>query len=123
MRARTPEEIERLFPEHMRSGNLDAALALYEPTFAFYRREGRVNVGIDALREELAPLAGKQVEFQFTQRRVARSGDLALIYDGWRVISPREMAGPALEVVWRQVDGSRTEAAGDPFAAMRGSAS
>ncbi len=122
MRASTPEEIERLFPEYMRRGNLDGALALYEPTFAFYRREGRVNVGIEALREELAPLADKQVEFQFTQRRVARAGDLALIYDGWRVISPREMAGPPIEVVWRQTDKSWTFAAGDPFAA-RGSAS
>ena len=81
MRAATPEEIERLFSESMRRGDLEGALACYEPALAFWKRENRVKVGIESLREELAPLASERAEFRYINRKVARSGNLALIYD------------------------------------------
>jgi len=108
----TPDDIERLFPEFMRRGDLDAALALYEPTFVFTRREGRVKVGIEALREELAPFAANKAEVQMSLRRVARTGDYALIYNEWRVLHPQELEGAAIQVVRRQVGGIRTGAIG-----------
>lgn len=111
------DDIERLFPEFMSRGDLDAALALYEPTIAFYRREGQVKVGIEALREDLAPLAAKKAEVQMTLRRVARTGDFALVYDEWRVLHPKELEGATIQVVRRQTDGTWRSFAGDPFPA------
>jgi len=122
MRASTPEEIERLFPESMRRGELDAALACYAPALAFWKRENKVNVGIESLREELAPLASEKAEFRFINRRVVGFG-LTLIYDEWRAVRPREKAEYVIEIVWRPLDKSWTFAAGDPFAVMSGSAS
>jgi hypothetical protein len=94
---------------------VDGALALYEQNLAFWKREGKVNVGIESLRLELAPLAGMKLEFQFAARKVARSGNLALIYDEWRVAGPRELQGSPIQIVWRQP--------GKPLTVKTGSAS
>src|SRR5262249_40621050 len=55
MPARTPEETCRLFREAIRKGDLESALAIYDPEAALLNRDGVIKEGAAGLREELAP--------------------------------------------------------------------
>jgi uncharacterized protein (TIGR02246 family) len=123
MAARTPEDIDRLFTEHMAAGDIDGIVALYEPGGVLVSPEGVPTAGHSAVRAALAPLAAMRPQMTMNIRRVVRSAeDLAVVYNDWKLaaVDPngREvtMAGKAIEVSRRQAEGSWLFAVDDPFA-------
>lgn len=87
MNARTLEEICQLFQQHMDRGDVDALLGLYDRQVAFVNEVGEVKSGIDALREELAPVAARKPRFDFEVKQITRAGDIALMHTWWTVSS------------------------------------
>jgi len=123
MAARTPEDLDRLFAEHMAAGDVDAVVALYEPGGVLVSAEGVPTTGPAAIRAALARLAAMRPQMTMNVRRVVRTADdLAVVYNDWKMSAvdsagrPVEMAGKAIEVSRRQGDGSWLLAVDDPFA-------
>jgi ketosteroid isomerase-like protein len=115
MPASTPEDICRLFQRHMREGDIDAMLALYDPSVAFRNRSGDVRRGKEALREELLPFAAARASFEFEVLEVIEAGDVALMHTSWRIATPAPVSLYALEVARRQPDGTWCWLIGDPY--------
>lgn len=103
MLAKSPEEICRLFRQHMRDGDLDSVLSLYDPEAVFLNQAGEVKKG-EGLRQELAHLAAAKAAFDLQIRQVIQSGDTALMHTEWEVSSPRRMSLHAVEVARRRRD-------------------
>jgi uncharacterized protein (TIGR02246 family) len=123
MTARTPEDCDRLFAEHLNAGDLEALLALYEPGCALVQADGGVATGHAAIREVLGRLVAMRPTIRTEIVKVVRAGDdLAIVYDDWSMTAKRadgtpiERSGKALEVVRRQADGTWRVAIDDPFA-------
>lgn len=121
MNARSPEDICRLFQEHMAGGEIDAVLCLYDPGVAFVNEAGEVKSGLDALRKELAPVAARKPRFGFEVKQIARSGDIALVHTWWSVCfdGHEPLSVHAIEVAGRQPDGAWRWLIGDPFTVGR----
>ena len=129
MPAQKPEECDALFGEHVNAGDLEALLALYEPTCAFVEGDGGVVVGYDALRASFTRLLAMQPRIDVAVVKVVPAGEgVAMLYSDWRLRGkgadgqPIARAGRAIEVVRRQPDGTWRVAADDPFARGRGDA-
>jgi uncharacterized protein (TIGR02246 family) len=117
MPASSPQEIDDLFVEYMKNGDLESVLTLYEDEVIFVNREGQPRHGTVALREELRSFAANKQQFEFNIRRVVEAGDTALVHNHWKAASPPGPSGYALEVSWRQPDGTWRWLIGDPFTA------
>jgi uncharacterized protein (TIGR02246 family) len=127
MPARKPEECDVLFGEYMNAGDLEALLALYEPTCGYVQGDGGVVVGPEAIRASFTRLLAMKPRIEITVVKVVPAGDgLAMVYSDWRLTAKGPdgalvtRAGRALEVVRRQTDGTWRLAADDPFARGRG---
>jgi uncharacterized protein (TIGR02246 family) len=123
MTARTPEDCDRLFAEHVNAGDLEALLALYEPGCTLVRADGDAATGHAAIREVLGRLVAMRPTIRTEIVKVVRTGgDLAIVYNDWSMAAKRadgtpiERSGKALEVVRRQADGTWRFAIDDPFA-------
>jgi uncharacterized protein (TIGR02246 family) len=121
--ARTPEDCDRFFAEHVNAGDLDALVALYEPGGSLVQADGGVAVGHAKIREVLGRLVALRPTLHTEIVKVVQTGaDLAIVYNDWRMTAKRpdgtsvERAGRALEVVRRQADGTWRFAIDDPFA-------
>jgi uncharacterized protein (TIGR02246 family) len=119
MPAKTPEEICRLFQQHMAEGDIDSVLSIYDPEAVFLNQSGEVKKSREALRQEFAPFAAMKVRFDFDIRQVVQTGDIALMHTAWKVSSPQEMSVYAIEVARRQADGTWRWLIGDPFTVGR----
>jgi uncharacterized protein (TIGR02246 family) len=97
MPARSPKEIDDLFVEYMKNGDLESVLTLYEDDVIFVNREGQPRHGTAALREELASFAANKQQFEFNIRRVVEAGDIALVHNQWQAARLRagSIAPPA----------------------------
>jgi len=116
MAAKTPEETCRLFREAMRKGDLDSALAIYDPEAVFLNRNGEIKNGPSEIREVLAPFAAARATFDYRFKRIIRAGDIALLHTLWNVAMPGlPMSVHAIEVARRQPDGTWRWLIGDPF--------
>src|SRR6478609_8526042 len=105
MRARLPEDCDRLFAEGVNAGDADAVVALYEEGASFVQREG-VAVGPAAIRPLIVKMLAGKPRITCNVRRVVRMGeDLALLYNDWILSSAGadgqtvERSGKALELV------------------------
>ena len=122
MTARTPEDCDRLFAEHVNAGDLGALLALYEPGCALVKSDGNVVAGHAAIREVMARLIAMRPTMRTEVTKVVRTGDaLAIVYNDWSLTAKAadgatiERTGRALEVVRKQPDGTWRFAIDDPF--------
>jgi uncharacterized protein (TIGR02246 family) len=122
MSARTPEECDRLFAEHVNAGDVEALLALYEPGCALVKSDGTVATGQAAIHGVMARLIQMRPTIRTQVTKVVRTGEaLAIVYNDWSLTakgtdgSTIERAGRALEVVRRQPDGGWKFAIDDPF--------
>jgi uncharacterized protein (TIGR02246 family) len=122
MTARTPEECDALFERHLNAGDLDALVALYEPTATLVANPGEVSVGHAAIRDALGGFIAAKAQLHLEVGQILRSGDdLAVLYNDWsgHYTDPDgtrvEVAGQAMEVVRRQPDGSWRFAIDDAF--------
>jgi uncharacterized protein (TIGR02246 family) len=123
MSARTPEDCDRLFAEHVNAGDLEALLALYESDCAFVKSDGSVATGHAAIRDVLARMLATRPAIRTEVTKVVRTGDaLAIVYNNWSLTAKGadggtiQRAGRALEVVRRQADGTWKFAIDDPYA-------
>jgi uncharacterized protein (TIGR02246 family) len=83
MPARTPEEVPLLFAQAFAAGDLESAVALYEPEAAFVVQPGEVVTGTEAIREALSGFLALEPMFNLEVWKVFRAGDIALCFDDW----------------------------------------
>jgi uncharacterized protein (TIGR02246 family) len=124
-KARTPEEVDRLFEARVNAGDLDGLVALYEPDATLATEDAGNVIGHAAIRAYLQTLVGVKTRMDMGTYRVIPAGDgLAVVHHDWKatITTPdgQEMAltGKATEVVRRQPDGSWLFALDEPN--MRG---
>jgi ketosteroid isomerase-like protein len=112
--ANAPEDTSRLLGNAITSGDVDAALSLYEPgaTFAIPRAFGEGSVtGHDALRETLSGFMAMSPELTVNAEKTLVSGDTALVVGHWTMkgrdaeANVIEAGGRYADVVRRQPDG------------------
>ena len=113
MPARKPEECDTLLVEAVNRGDLEAAVALYEPNASFVLESGQVVTGKAAIREAMQGFLALKPKFTIEVKAV-QSGDggLALTRGKWSLSGtgpdgkPTAMSGNSTEVVRRQTDGT-----------------
>ena len=126
MPAGTPEEVHRLWAQAFDEGDVDAVVALYEPSATLVFQPGEEPVrGTEAIREALdgflSMFEGKP-KFDLRFGKAFEAGeDLALVLSTWTMSgsakdgTPIEMTGQTADVVRRQADGSWRVAIDNPF--------
>lgn len=113
MPARRPEECDLLLVEALNNGDLEAALALYEPNASFVLDSGQIITGVAAIREVMQGFLALKPEFTMEVKAV-QNGDenIALLRGKWNLSGtgpdgkPMTMSGNSTEVVRRQPDGT-----------------
>ena len=111
MPARKPEECDTLLGEALNRGDLETAVALYEPNAAFVQEPGKVVTGHAAIREAMKGFLAIKPKFTIDVSAV-QNGDLAVLRSKWKVNGtgpdgkPVSMSGNGIEVVRRQPDGT-----------------
>jgi uncharacterized protein (TIGR02246 family) len=113
MPARKPEECDTLLVEAINRGDLESALALYEPKASFVLDSGQVVTGLAAIREVMQGFLALKPKFSIEVKAVqSGDGDLALTRAKWSLSGtgpdgkPVTMSGNSTEVVRRQADGT-----------------
>jgi ketosteroid isomerase-like protein len=115
LHASTPEDTSRLIGEAITSGDMDAALSLYEPdaTFAMPTGFGEGSVtGADGLREALSGFLAMSPQLQVNAEKTLLAGDTALVIGHWTLKgrdpegNDVDATGRYADVVRRQPDGS-----------------
>jgi uncharacterized protein (TIGR02246 family) len=106
MPASKPQEVHVLFERAFNAGDIDAILALYEPT-AVLLSDGRAITRRDAIREAYQGFLSTGARMKLETRAVIESGEgLAVLHGAWSLGPPSSTQGISTEVVRRQVDGS-----------------
>jgi uncharacterized protein (TIGR02246 family) len=112
MSARTPADVDRLFAEALSTGNLDAAVELYEEDACFVSNNGQVVRGHADIRAELASLIAQNPTLDCYEIDVVENGDLAVLRARWTFTGTSadgaafESHGRSIEVVRKQPDGT-----------------
>lgn len=112
MPAYTPEDVDRLLGEAISAGDLDTALALYEPEACLVAEPGQIARGREAIRQSLGQFLALQPRLTMEQVTALQTGDLALLSSTWSLTgtgpdgTPVHLAGHGREVVRRQPDGT-----------------
>ena len=119
MPAHNPEDICRLFQQHMAAGDIDAVLTLYDRDVAFLSQAGEVIRGRDRLKQELSSLVTTKPRFEYSVKQIVHADDIALMHTHWTVSGPQQMKAYAIEVARRQPDGTWRWLIGDPFLPSR----
>lgn len=124
MPARSPEECDSLLLEALTRGDLETAVALYEPNASFVQESGEVAVGRAAIREILRAYVAIKPKFTVKSRSVqSEDGSLALTGLKWSAAGtdpegkPIALSGNSTEVVRRQSDGTWLFAIDNPHGA------
>jgi uncharacterized protein (TIGR02246 family) len=121
--AMSPREVIERVSKHLNDGDVDAALALYEPDAVFVPEPGAIVHGLDAIREALERFAALQPVFTGEIRKVLEADGTALVLNRWALRgrqpdgAPIEMAGMSADVVRRQADGRWRVLIDDPWGA------
>ena len=115
MPANTPQELTQLFSQAIGQGDLDAAMALYEPGAVFPNQSGDLRSGADAIRQEMAPFATMKPDLKSNLIKTVIAGDIAVTYHQWTMTTPMQMSGRSVEVARRQPDGTWLLVIDDPF--------
>lgn len=113
MAATTPLGVDELFAKALEAGDLEAIVALYEPTAVVLGQPGQPPaVGLDQIREALRPFISlKPTDVVLAAVVAAEFDDLAILYDDWHGTGHAPdggllpLSGKAIEVVRRQPDG------------------
>jgi uncharacterized protein (TIGR02246 family) len=101
-KARTPEDITRLFVERSNAGDADGVAALYEEDAVMAYPPGGQTVGRKAIRDLWASVLEHNPHFEAEDSLPTLvSGDIALTST-----APKDDAGARAQVARRQADGS-----------------
>ena len=118
-----PRDTVDQLTEAINRGDLEAALALYEPDAVLVVQPGRVARGVTQLREALAKFIALEPTLRSEVQEVIDAGDLALYAGRWTLpgIDPAGkavvMAGESSDVLRRQRDGRWLIALDNPWGA------
>ena len=74
MPARKPEECDTILVDAINKGDLEAAIALYEPNARFVQESGEVVTGHPAIREEMKGFLALKPKFQYQGDRSPERG-------------------------------------------------
>ena len=116
MGARTPEEIDTLFEEAMKNGDLDAVMDLYEPGAVFPWPQDQLFEGAAAIRKLWKPIVANKPTNEIEIKKILIADDIAVIYKTWKSTAPLEISATAVEVSRRQDDGTWRLVIDDSFA-------
>jgi uncharacterized protein (TIGR02246 family) len=121
MTAHTPTEAIELVSERISAGDLDGALAMYEPDAAFTPQPGQMVVGTAAIRQALEGFTVLRPKLAGQVEKVIESGDVALVLNRWTLDGTApdgariEMGGLSADVLRRQPDGRWLVLIDDPW--------
>ncbi len=115
MPARNPEDVGRLIVEAINSGDLKAALAMYEPEAASPDEQGEVSSGIDSRHRSMASVIAMKPDLNVEVEKVILAGDIALVYSRWSMSKPDPASGRTVGVARRQSDGTWRFVIDDPM--------
>jgi uncharacterized protein (TIGR02246 family) len=121
MTEHTPTRTVELVSERITAGDVDGALALYEPQAAFTPQPGQVVTGAEAIRQALQGFTALQPKLQGEVEKVIESGDVALVLNRWTLEGTApdgaaiEMGGLSADVLRRQSDGRWLVLIDDPW--------
>ena len=106
MRARTPEELPRVFEEHFNAGDVAGLMAEYYAQDATYAPlPGHIVSGDAAVADAIGSLMSLGHAMDVSVRHVLRRGDTALLVVDWE-IPTLGMSGTATDVAQVQEDGT-----------------
>jgi ketosteroid isomerase-like protein len=101
-RARTPEDLTRLFVERANAGDAEGIAALYEPEAVMAYPPGQITVGRAAIQDLWERVLANAPHFEQEESLpTLLSGDLGLT-----ATAPKDDAGARAQVVRRQPDGT-----------------
>ncbi|MGE0681445.1 MAG: SgcJ/EcaC family oxidoreductase [Candidatus Binatia bacterium] len=113
MPARKPEECDTLLAEAINRGDIESAVALYEPNAAFVAQPGQVVVGHAGVREAMKAFVSLKPTLKIEVNAIQNGGgDVALLRSKWSLTGtgsdgkPMTMSGNGTEVVRKQADGA-----------------
>src|SRR5262245_27050943 len=120
MPATTPDETNARFEAAVNRGDVDAALALYEPEACLVGSPGEPVFGHDAIRQMLQARVDAQPTLTMEPSAVLQVGEVALTSHAWKATADGpngqvELAGHAVEVLRRQADGTWLFVIDDPY--------
>lgn len=121
LRASSPREVIEQFSKRLNRGDVEAALALYEPGAAFVPEPGTVVHGLDAIREALERFVALNPRLSGEIQRVVDAEGTALVINRWALAGtdpaghPVELAGTSADVLRRQPDGAWRILVDDPW--------
>ena len=115
MPASNPEDVGRLIVEAIGNGDVDAAIAVYEPDAAVPNQQGEVVSGTtDSHRQDMESFVASKPGLKVDVDKVIRAGDIALLYSHWSMTNPEPMSGRTVAVARRQPDDTWLFVVDDP---------
>jgi len=119
--AQSPVDTVHRLVAAINAGNLDAAVALYEPSGVLLSPEGAPARGTAELRAALGGFIAMKPKLQTQAERVFESGDIALYLSRWSLQGtdpggkPIALAGESTDVLRRQAGGNWLIAIDNPW--------
>jgi uncharacterized protein (TIGR02246 family) len=118
----SPDGVIRRFSELLNAGDVEGALALYEPEATFVSEPGHWVTGANEIRAALQRFAALEPELDGEIESVRQAGEIALVINRWSLRGrapegPVEMGGRSADVLRRQRDGSWRVVIDDPWGA------
>ena len=123
MPANTPAEVDLQVIAAINAGDIEGAVARYEPGAAFVSEPGTTVTGTEAIREVMTSFVAMKPKLTIEVTLVVESGDTALLHskftgsgtdpDG----NPTDFTGQGIEVVRRQANGTWLFVIDNPFGA------
>jgi uncharacterized protein (TIGR02246 family) len=121
MSTATPIQTVSAFVEAMNRGDIEAAVAHYEPNGVLVARPGVVAVGATAIREALAGMLSMSPKLSTRTYDVIISDDLALYHSEWSMNGtgpdgvPARLSGKSADVLRKQPNGDWKIAIDNPW--------
>ncbi len=112
MPANKPEELMVLLGQALNDGDLEAAVALYEPEACVVPEPGTMVKGTAAIREVLTGFLAMKPTITAPPSKVIQTGELAAVFNSWSLTgtgpdgSAVDLSGDSAEVVRQQSDGT-----------------
>jgi uncharacterized protein (TIGR02246 family) len=123
MSTTNPVDIVNQLVNAVNQGNLDAAVACYEPEATLIVQPGQAATGTKALREAYAGFIAMKVTITTETYKVIQTGDIVLFSSKWNAVgtapdgAPVKMGGVSSDVLRRQANGRWLIVIDNPYGA------